>query len=147
VLAAGTPAPAYATDLLAVAHGARGAGGSNPVAIGMARRSHLEGRLLAVLDESRRRGAGRGKAPLAALATTLLLLLPLAGLEARFSDADASATPLTVGTAAGAASGPVAAETSKPPKTEKPAKSSEPELGEGDFVRKSETTDDGHTIE
>ena len=81
VLAAGMPAPAYATDLLAVAHGARGPGGSRLVAIGMARRSHLEGRLLAVLDETRRRGAVRLRATLATLFVALLLLVPLAGLE------------------------------------------------------------------
>ena len=81
VLAAGTPAPAYAGDLLAVAHGARGPGGSRLVAIGMARRTHLEGRLLAVLDESRRRGTVRPIVGIAALALTLLMLVPFAGLE------------------------------------------------------------------
>ena len=90
VLATGTPAPAYASDLLAVAHGARGPGGSRLVAIGMARRSHLEGRLLAVLDESRRRGPVRPRASVATLAVTLLMLVPLAGLEPRLLAAPAT---------------------------------------------------------
>jgi hypothetical protein len=83
VLATGTPAPAYATDLLAVAQGARGPGGSRLVAIGMARRTHLEGRLLAVLDEKRQRGAVGPRAGVATLALTLLMLVPFAGLEPR----------------------------------------------------------------
>jgi beta-lactamase regulating signal transducer with metallopeptidase domain/DUF4097 and DUF4098 domain-containing protein YvlB len=87
VLAAGTPAPSYATDLLAVAHGARGPGGSRLVAIGMARRTHLEGRLLAVLDETRRRGALKARAGVATLAVTLLALVPFAGLEPRLNAA------------------------------------------------------------
>src|SRR5205814_8108228 len=90
VLRAGTPATAYATDLLAVAHGARGPGGSRLVAIGMARRSHLEGRLLAVLDDSRPRGVVRPRAGLAALAATLLALVPLAGLEPQLREASAA---------------------------------------------------------
>lgn len=81
VLAAGTTAPAYASDLLAVAQGARGPSGSRLAAIGMARRTHLEGRLLAVLDESRRRGTVGARAGFAALAGTLLLIVPYAGLE------------------------------------------------------------------
>ena len=90
VLSAGTPAPEYASDLLAVAHGARGPGGSRLVAIGMARRSHLEGRLLAVLDTTRRRGVVRPRAGLAALALTLLMLVPFAGLEPRLLAAPAT---------------------------------------------------------
>ena len=90
VLAAGTTAPAYASDLLAVAHGARGPSGSRLAAIGMARRTHLEGRLLAVLDESRRRGTVGVRAGLVALAGTLLLLVPFAGLEPRAAAALAS---------------------------------------------------------
>jgi beta-lactamase regulating signal transducer with metallopeptidase domain/DUF4097 and DUF4098 domain-containing protein YvlB len=93
VLAAGTPAPEYASDLLAVAHGARGPGGSRLVAIGMARRSHLEGRLLAVLDETRRRGAVRRFSGIATLAGTLLVLVPFAGLTPRLHAAAVAATP------------------------------------------------------
>ena len=90
VLATGASAPAYATDLLAVAHGARGPGGSRLAAIGMARRSHLEGRLLAVLDETRARGAVSRRIQVATFAATLLLLVPLAGLEPRALEANAS---------------------------------------------------------
>jgi hypothetical protein len=95
VPAAGTSAPDYANDLLAVAHGARGPGGSRLVAIGMARRSHLEGRLLAVLDETRRRGAVRRFSGVMTLAGTLLVLVPFAGLTPRLHAAPAAATPAT----------------------------------------------------
>src|SRR5262245_24778763 len=90
VLAAGTPAPSYASDLLAVAHAARGPGGSSLVAIGMARPSHLEGRLLAVLDEKRPRGSVRTRAGLAVFAATLLALVPFAGLEPHLVTANAA---------------------------------------------------------
>ena len=49
----------------------------------MARRTHLEGRLLAVLDETRRRGALRARAGFTTMAVTLLALVPFAGLEPR----------------------------------------------------------------
>jgi beta-lactamase regulating signal transducer with metallopeptidase domain/DUF4097 and DUF4098 domain-containing protein YvlB len=97
VLAAGMPAPAYASDLLAVAHGARGPGGSRLAAIGMARRTHLEGRLLAVLDDSRPRGGVRLRAGLVACALTLLALVPLAGLVPALRAAP-TATPAFVET-------------------------------------------------
>jgi DUF4097 and DUF4098 domain-containing protein YvlB len=106
VLATGTPAPAYATDLLAVAQGARGPGGSRLVAIGMARRTHLEGRLLAVLDEKRQRGAVGPHAGVATLALALLMLVPFAGLEPRvfaapartFVEAEQTSTTTTTST-------------------------------------------------
>ena len=89
VLAAGTSAPDYATDLLEVAHGARSMRGSALVAVAMARRSHLEGRLLAVLDETRQRGGIRARVVAATLAVALLLLIPFAALEPRLIAAGA----------------------------------------------------------
>jgi hypothetical protein len=55
VLAAGTRARSYAAHLLEVARAFRPAGGVSPVAVSMARPSHLEGRMLAVLDAVRSR--------------------------------------------------------------------------------------------
>ena len=89
VLAAGTPAPEYASNLLEVARAARAGRGSAIVAIGMARRSNLEGRLLAILDDARARGVSPTRAGMAKLGLTLLILLPVAGLEPRFDAADA----------------------------------------------------------
>jgi beta-lactamase regulating signal transducer with metallopeptidase domain/DUF4097 and DUF4098 domain-containing protein YvlB len=55
VVASGTPAPDYAAHLLEVARSARSFGGPGFLSVAMARSTQLEGRLLAVLDESRRR--------------------------------------------------------------------------------------------
>jgi beta-lactamase regulating signal transducer with metallopeptidase domain len=90
VLATGAAAPEYATTLLEVARAARTLRAAGGVAVGMARRSHLEGRLLAVLDESRPRAAL--SAPVRALAwgVTALALVPLAGLAPRSGSASAA---------------------------------------------------------
>ncbi|HEY6194490.1 MAG TPA: M56 family metallopeptidase, partial [Candidatus Eisenbacteria bacterium] len=85
VLGAGTAAAEYATSLLEVARSARALGGAGFVAVGMARRSHLEGRLLAVLDESRARASLSRRAFAAGLAIAALLLVPLAGVAPRLS--------------------------------------------------------------
>src|SRR5262249_44425554 len=53
VLTRGTPADEYASRLIEVARRARAMRAWGQVAVGMARRSHLEGRLLAVLDDGR----------------------------------------------------------------------------------------------
>jgi len=63
------------------------------VAIGMARRSNLEGRLLAVLDEARARGVIPSRASVTTLAVAMLLLLPVTGLEPRFTTAEAKGRP------------------------------------------------------
>ena len=81
VLASGTPAAEYAAQLLEVARNAgalRSAGVA--VAIGMARPSTLEGRLLAVLDESVPRRTLPPRARLAAGVAAALALVPFAGL-------------------------------------------------------------------
>jgi hypothetical protein len=57
VVASGTPAPVYAAHLLEVARSARSFGGPGFLSVAMARSSQLEGRLLAVLNESRPRAA------------------------------------------------------------------------------------------
>jgi beta-lactamase regulating signal transducer with metallopeptidase domain len=83
VLAAGTAAPEYATTLLEVARAARSLRVAGGVAVGMARRSHLEGRLLAVLDDARPRTSLPRPARAAACLLTALVLVPLAGLAPR----------------------------------------------------------------
>lgn len=57
VVASGTSGPIYATHLLEVARSARSFGGPGFLSVAMARPSQLEGRLLAVLNESRPRAA------------------------------------------------------------------------------------------
>jgi len=57
VLSSGTPAVEYAAHLLEVARSARAMGPQGFVSLAMARPSQLEGRLLAVLNGSRRRGS------------------------------------------------------------------------------------------
>jgi beta-lactamase regulating signal transducer with metallopeptidase domain/DUF4097 and DUF4098 domain-containing protein YvlB len=80
VLAWGMPATEYASTLLEVARGARALRRVGFVAAAMARRSHLEGRLLAVLDESRPRGGLPRRIGVGVAAATGLLLIPIAGL-------------------------------------------------------------------
>lgn len=55
VVSLGTPAAEYAAHLLEVARSARAFGAAGFLSVAMARPSQLEGRLLAVLNESRRR--------------------------------------------------------------------------------------------
>ena len=83
VLSSGTSAGEYATQLLEVARSARAlrVGGAS-LAIGMARPSTLEGRLLAVLDETVPRRAPARVARLAAALAVAAALVPLAGLTA-----------------------------------------------------------------
>ena len=71
----------YAAHLLDIATSARTLRLAGTAAIGMARPSHLEGRLLAVLDQSRSRLAPPARAHRAAWAGLLLLVLPLAALR------------------------------------------------------------------
>jgi beta-lactamase regulating signal transducer with metallopeptidase domain len=81
VVSLGTPAPEYAAHLLEVARSARAFGAPGFLSVAMARPSQLEGRLLAVLNESRRRVAlSRGARPAAAL-FSLLVLIPLAAFR------------------------------------------------------------------
>jgi hypothetical protein len=82
VVSLGTPAAEYAAHLLEVARSARAFGAPGFLSVAMARPSQLEGRLLAVLNESRRRvSLSRGARPVAALLSALILM-PLAAFRA-----------------------------------------------------------------
>ncbi|MBC7788818.1 MAG: M56 family metallopeptidase [Anaerolineae bacterium] len=81
VLAGGTAPTDYATQLLGVARQARELRLGGFVAVSMARPSHLEGRLLAVLDSGRPRGAPSSRMRLAATTGFAMILIPFAGLR------------------------------------------------------------------
>jgi len=81
VVSLGTPAPEYASHLLEVARSARAFGAPGFLSVAMARPSQLEGRLLAVLNGSRRRIGVSRPAKIAAAALSLLVLLPLAAFR------------------------------------------------------------------
>lgn len=81
VVSLGTPAAEYAAHLLEVARSARAFGAPGFLSVAMARPTQLEGRLLAVLNESRRRvSLSRGARPGAALLAALVLI-PLAAFR------------------------------------------------------------------
>lgn len=80
VLAGGVSPVEYAAHLLDVARGSRSTRLLGVSAIGMARPSSLEGRLLAVLDDNRNRNAPRTTARRASWMTCAGLVLPLAVL-------------------------------------------------------------------
>jgi TonB family protein len=89
VLAAGERASDYAGHLLEIARAFRPEPATAAAALAMARRSQLEGRLVAILDSGvNRRPAGRRGAVFAALAA-VALAAPFAAVEAQ----DASAPP------------------------------------------------------
>jgi beta-lactamase regulating signal transducer with metallopeptidase domain len=77
VLGAGTPAMDYAGHLLDVAY-TLGGTRTNALAVGMARRSQLEGRMLAVLDAARNRALPGPRLRLAMSAIAVAALVPLA---------------------------------------------------------------------
>src|SRR5689334_4868572 len=79
VLAAGTKASDYAHELLDIVSGLRGP--ELAAALAMARRSQLEGRVLAVLNPALPRGSVSRKAALALAALTLCIVLPLSALR------------------------------------------------------------------
>ena len=81
VVSLGTPAADYAAHLLEVARSARSFGAPGFLSVAMARPSQLEGRLLAVLNESRQRVAASRTERLAAIAISVLVLLPLAAFR------------------------------------------------------------------
>jgi beta-lactamase regulating signal transducer with metallopeptidase domain len=80
VLTAGTRASTYAGELLEIARHSLG-GAHSGVALAMARRSELEGRLLAILNPRVRRGVPRPRAALAFGAAALVVTLPLAAFR------------------------------------------------------------------
>ena len=112
VLGDGTPAPDYASHLLEVARGERGLRLAGLVAIGMARRSHLEGRLLAVLDEHRRRHVVSARARTVLIALLTCALVPLAGL--RLTASTASTASKTTAATQKVTPKPTSDETQKP---------------------------------
>ncbi|HWF02058.1 MAG TPA: M56 family metallopeptidase [Candidatus Angelobacter sp.] len=79
VLAAGTKASDYAHELLDIVSGLREP--ELAVALAMARRSQLEGRVLAVLNPALPRGSVSRTAALALAAFTLCIVLPLSALR------------------------------------------------------------------
>jgi hypothetical protein len=79
VLAAGTKASDYAHELLDIVSGLRRP--ELAAALAMARRSQLEGRVLAVLNPALPRGSVSRKAALALAALTLCIVLPLSALR------------------------------------------------------------------
>src|SRR5204862_3240286 len=81
VVSLGTPATEYASHLLEVARSARAFGAAGFLSVAMARPSQLEGRLLAVLNHSRRRVAATPAAKVTAFGVCALVLLPLAAFR------------------------------------------------------------------
>jgi beta-lactamase regulating signal transducer with metallopeptidase domain/DUF4097 and DUF4098 domain-containing protein YvlB len=82
VVSLGTPAADYAAHLLEVARSARAFGAPGFLSVAMARPSQLEGRLLAVLNGSRRRVSLSPGARRLAIFLSALILLPLAAFRA-----------------------------------------------------------------
>ncbi|HJQ10994.1 MAG TPA: M56 family metallopeptidase [Gemmatimonadaceae bacterium] len=81
VVSLGTPAADYAAHLLEVARSARAFGAPGFLSVAMARPTQLEGRLLAVLNESRHRVAASRAERFAAIAISALVMLPLAAFR------------------------------------------------------------------
>ncbi|HJP59927.1 MAG TPA: M56 family metallopeptidase [Gemmatimonadaceae bacterium] len=94
VVSLGTPAADYAAHLLEVARSARSFGAPGFLSVAMARPSQLEGRLLAVLNESRQRVAASRTERLAAIAISVFLLLPLAAFRPVERSTPTQSTPL-----------------------------------------------------
>ena len=78
VLSRGAKASDYASHLLEIANSFRSFKSNSIAAIAMARPSQLEGRLLAVLEEKRDRGAITNRTALIIFGLIILLLVPLA---------------------------------------------------------------------
>lgn len=104
VVASGTPAPIYAAHLLEVARSARSFGGPGFLSVAMARPSQLEGRLLALLDESPRHGSVGRRA-------RWLMLASMAGVTLIVS----AFRPVYRATAAGEITEPTVSEADDPP--------------------------------
>jgi TonB family protein len=89
VLAAGFRASDYAAQLLDVARSFQPAGMLAAAGVAMARRSELEGRLLAILDSNLRRGVVSRGGALAAGVCALAVVLPLAAMRPAPQQAEA----------------------------------------------------------
>jgi beta-lactamase regulating signal transducer with metallopeptidase domain len=96
VVSLGTPAADYAAHLLEVARSARNFGAPGFLSVAMARPSQLEGRLLAVLNESGRRRAPSRVARAAALLVAITLLVTVSAFRAvpRTVSPSEAATPV-----------------------------------------------------
>ncbi len=101
VVSLGTPAAEYAAHLLEVARSARSFGAPGFLSVAMARPSQLEGRLLAVLNESQRRPSPSRGARVAAMLVSLFILLTVSGFRAvpRIAPAVKKATTVNESTA------------------------------------------------
>jgi len=83
VLAGGSRASDYAAHLLEIARSMRDVPGIASTAICMARKSQLEGRLLAILDDSRRRSIPGAVTAIAAMGLAVAVTVPLAAVSAQ----------------------------------------------------------------
>jgi len=83
VLAAGARASDYAAHLLEIARSMRSAPALSAAAVAVARRSQLEGRLLAILDSARNRKSPGRAGALAAAVICAAVVIPLAALQAQ----------------------------------------------------------------
>ena len=92
VLGAGTTASDYAGHLLEIARTIQMRPASAAAGVAMARRSQLEGRLLAILDGHTRRGQQGRAATLAAVVVAIAIMAPLAAVRAQ-SQAEQNALP------------------------------------------------------
>lgn len=90
VLTVGTRASEYASHLLEVARAMQSRPVTACAAVAMARRSQLEGRLLAILDNRARGNTPRAWAPAAAAIAAVVLVAPFAAMRAQ-SQAEQSA--------------------------------------------------------
>lgn len=85
VLHGGTRASDYAGHLLAVAQSMQSGPATAWAAVAMARRSQLEGRLVAILDDSVSRGKASRLAPVVAALLAVAMVAPFAALRAQES--------------------------------------------------------------
>jgi beta-lactamase regulating signal transducer with metallopeptidase domain len=92
VLGAGTRASDYAAHLLEIARSHRGLRLATPALVSMARPSHLESRLLWVLDAARARGVPSARATVLSVAVALLAVGSLSAMRP-ISAAGASPSP------------------------------------------------------
>ena len=92
VLGAGTVASDYASHLLEIARTMQARPASAAAGVAMARRSQLEGRLLAILDGRTQRGHQGLAATLAAVVLAIAIMAPLAAVRAQ-SQAEQNAPP------------------------------------------------------
>lgn len=120
VIAAGTEPRDYAGHLLDIAY-TLGAGRSPALAVSMARRGQLEGRMLAVLDAARNRAIPGIRARATGAIAATALLVPLSAIVTTAVPVDYEADTLTIVDAPTESSAAVIAKDAKPPKDAKVA--------------------------